>query len=229
MVSTENSGGIRSLYWQTLSKLLSVERWANAPLKAYRVAGSLGTSAVCGLSKMASGLGSLRKMRTKPTNSAAAPSPTAPLKHSNSASDGTVPSTSDTPSTHALGVAFWSRCGSKSCNKLGRKRMNEITSGLTPLLMAHVVQSSRWVSNSITVSRLRRWLSTRLAPARSAWRLPVDTTIQPSGMGTPCRVRAWQMLASTFCRSGPAWLRSSNSRMPCSGALPFTGNQSGSL
>ena len=107
--------------------------------------------------------------------------------------------------------------------------MKLITSGLTSLSSAHVVQSSRWVSNSTTVSRLRRWDNTRLAPARSACRLPVEMTCHPSGIGVPCKVRAWQMLARTFCKSALAWLRSSNNKMPRSGALPLTGNQSGSL
>ena len=92
-----------------LLKLPSLARSASEPLMAYNVAGSVGTSTLPGLSKMLSMLGNLRHIFMYPTNSAAGPSPTAPLKHSYSASGLTMPSTADTPSTQLLGVAFLGR------------------------------------------------------------------------------------------------------------------------
>ena len=165
-------------------------------------------------------LGNLRSISLNPANSAAAPSPTAPLKQSYSASAGTVSMIALTPLTHDLGVGFLGFCASKLCNRLGRKRTNVMTDGCTPLSIAHSHQSSRLTSNSSSVSRSARCDSTRLAPARSSMRLPVLTNATLSAKAWPCNSRASMMLAMIFCISAAHWPRSSRQmRVGTSGSI----------
>jgi hypothetical protein len=108
-----------------------------------------------GFRRMASVLGSSRNILKNPENSVAAPVPTVPANISCSTlGSGSLSRMRDTNSQErGEGNALASR--SNALSSCGRKRMNAITSGRMPVLMAHSDHSCESTSESRCTKRFR--------------------------------------------------------------------------
>ena len=130
---------------------------------------------------MASMLGSSRNIRKNPENSVATPVPTVPANISCSTeASGPMSRMRETNSQErGEGNALASR--SKALSSCGRKRINAMTSGRMPVLMAHSDHSCASTSKSKWTKRFRKGVGIRVVCARSASRLPAARMTQPSG------------------------------------------------
>ena len=132
------------------SKLVSEAHRARAEATAFCAAAFSGTGSCVGFNRMASTLGRSRNMLIKAENSVAAPVPTAPANSSCSADgSGLELSMRDTNSQERGEGKALTASRSKALSNSGRKRMNAMTSGRIPVLIAHSHHSCTSTSKSM--------------------------------------------------------------------------------